>query len=348
MSQKIVIKANVKREPQDTVPTVSYVWNWRRIVSISMLVLMTSAAVIYGLTSAVNAEQGEHPNEQEHFLSFKNSVENDDTLLSDNVENQLITEASIDPMLVVQAQQNEDSNNSNTVDDLNSNASGSSNDTAEIKSFSQIDDEVSAEQTNVVAESNIEFITDENTQSLAAVESGINQNIIEDNADESNTAVNSLNNSEVDEVDTINLLPEIENDDGALTGTEGFSPTAQVASVALGAQIDTGKISRAVLTRKVSKREPTNVFAADIRLSQFEEDLSFFSELKNLQGQEIKHVWSFEGNTMAEIALNVTSSRYRTYSTKNIMDSQTGHWRVDVVDEQGNLIAQKEFRILAD
>ena len=30
------------------------------------------------------------------------------------------------------------------------------------------------------------------------------------------------------------------------------------------------------------------------------------------------------------------------------MDSQTGHWRVDVVDEQGNLIAQKEFRILAD
>ena len=133
-----------------------------------------------------------------------------------------------------------------------------------------------------------------------------------------------------------------------MSGTEGFSPTAQVASVALGAQIDTGKISRAVLTRKVSKREPTYVFAADIRLSQFDEGLSFFSEIKNLQGQQVKHIWSFEGEIMAEITLDVTSPRYRTYSTKNIMNTQTGHWRVDVVDEQGNLIAQKEFRILAD
>ena len=149
-------------------------------------------------------------------------------------------------------------------------------------------------------------------------------------------------------LDQADLLLDLESDDGALSGTEGFSPTAQVASVALGAQIDTGKISRAVLTRKVSKREPTNVFAADIRLSQFDEGLSFFSEIKNLQGQQVKHVWSFEGETMAEITLNVTSPRYRTYSTKNIMDTQTGHWRVDVVDEQGNLIAQKEFRILAD
>ena len=71
-------------------------------------------------------------------------------------------------------------------------------------------------------------------------------------------------------------FPDIENDDGSLTSSEGFSSNAHIASVALGAQIDTGKISRAVLTRKVSKREPTNVFAADIRLNQFEEALSFF------------------------------------------------------------------------
>ena len=51
MSQKIVIKANVKREPQNSLPTVSYEWHWRRIVSLAMLIVMTSAAVIYGLTS---------------------------------------------------------------------------------------------------------------------------------------------------------------------------------------------------------------------------------------------------------------------------------------------------------
>lgn len=59
-------------------------------------------------------------------------------------------------------------------------------------------------------------------------------------------------------------------------------------------------------------------------------------------------MWLFEGEVMAEVALKVTSPRYRTYSTKNIMDTQLGHWRVDVVDESGLLIAQKEFRVLAN
>lgn len=48
----------------------------------------------------------------------------------------------------------------------------------------------------------------------------------------------------------------------------------------MGAKIDTATISRAVLTRSVSNREPTNVFAADVRLNQFEESLSFLVSLK--------------------------------------------------------------------
>ena len=284
MSQKIVIKANVKRDPQSNTAKVNYEWNWRRIVSISMLILMTSAAVAYGLTSTVDTEPGKHPNEQAHFLSFKNNTQNDSALLDNTDDKKRITEAKIDPMLVVQTQQNESQAQRNA-------------------------DELPVNQKKAVAELTLEPTENENAS---------------------------------------NVLFETETDDGALKGTKGFSLTAQVASVALGAQIDTSKISRAVLTRKVSKREPTNVFAADIRLSQFEEELSFFSELKNLQGQTVKHVWSFEGEKMAEITLNIASARYRTYSTKNIMNSQTGHWRVDVIDEQGSLIAQKEFRILAD
>jgi len=325
MSQKIVIKANVKREPQNTVPTVSYEWHWRRIVSISMLVAMTSAAVVYGLTASVNAEQGEHANEQEQFLSFDDSPQNSESVDEANINSEAqqsdlldepddITQASIDPLLASQSLQNE--------------------------------------APQLAASEGTDFIDDKNT---LAVNSNAQQNA------SINTALNSELDNEVQQepeneelqstvqaASAGDLLVELDSDDGALTGTEGFSADAHVASVALGAQIDTGKISRAVLTRKVSKREPTNVFAADIRLSQFDEGLSFFSELKNLQGQQVKHVWSYEGETMAEITLNVTSPRYRTYSTKNIMDTQTGHWRVDVVDEKSNLIAQKEFRILAD
>ncbi|MCQ8879611.1 DUF2914 domain-containing protein [Pseudoalteromonas shioyasakiensis] len=132
------------------------------------------------------------------------------------------------------------------------------------------------------------------------------------------------------------------------TSIETFAASAHIASVALGAKIDTDKVSRAVLTRDVVEREPINVFKADIRLSDFSDSLAFFSELKNLQGQRIRHIWRFENQVMASIELNVTSPRYRTYSNKHILPEQIGHWRVDVVDEQDQLLAQKEFRILAD
>lgn len=127
---------------------------------------------------------------------------------------------------------------------------------------------------------------------------------------------------------------------------EDFAETAHVASVAIGAKIDTDKVSRAVLTRKVVEREPVNVFKADVRLTEFTDTLTFFSELKNLQGQSIKHIWHYGDQVMASIELKVTTPRYRTYSNKHILPEQTGYWRVDVVDEQDHLLAQKEFRIL--
>ncbi|XQF91130.1 DUF2914 domain-containing protein [Pseudoalteromonas espejiana] len=285
MSQKIVIKANVKREPQNSVPNVSYEWHWRRIASVSMLVAMTSAAVVYGLTTSVNAEQGEHPNEQEQYLSFAdNNIQNNDAQISDPVINE-----APDDEAVNSNEQVSESELARTAlltelpqatDDAPLNNAPLSTNTAPTESFEVIDNN-SAEVIN-------------NQQSNVASE--------QVNEQPSNQPLNASPSE---------LLAEIQSDDGVLTSSEGFSANAHIASVALGAQIDTGKISRAVLTRKVSKREPTNVFAADIRLNQFEEALSFFSELKNLQGQQVKHVWSFEGETMAEILLNVTSPRYR-------------------------------------
>ena len=311
MSQKIVIKANVKREPQNSVPNVSYEWHWRRIASVSMLVAMTSAAVVYGLTSSVNAEQGEQPNEQSPYSPLSDSTaDNVEPLVSVNDEQARPNELTNDIADVAPAVLEDESVN-------NTSLAQSNNEQTNIEPIAN----VQSNQVSVIEQSDTELAEPIANQPLTSTQLSASPN---------------------------EQLPDIENDDGSLTSSEGFSSNAHIASVALGAQIDTGKISRAVLTRKVSKREPTNVFAADIRLNQFEEALSFFSELKNLQGQQVKHVWSYEGETLAEISLNVTSPRYRTYSTKNIMNTQTGHWRVDVVDEQGNLIAQKEFRILAN
>lgn len=301
MSQKIVITANVKREPQVSEPNVSYEWHWRRIVSISMLVIMISAAVIYGLSSAVNADQGTpHPNEQLDFTEQQTAI----VSLSDDNAAPVESEKAIDA--------DEEQASSVAI--------------ADPKTFSSVEQKSASITEPVPSEPEVQ-------QSI------IKQEVEPTITAEPEEAIIAAIDTQAPEVETVSAKP---------VEQKKFAASAHIASVAVGAKIDTATISRAVLTRSVSNREPTNVFAADVRLNQFEESLSFFSELKNLQGQQVKHVWLFEGEVMAEVALKVTSPRYRTYSTKNIMDTQLGHWRVDVVDESGLLIAQKEFRVLAN
>jgi hypothetical protein len=306
MSQKIVIKANVKREPHNSVATVSYEWKWRRIVSTAMLVIMTSAAIIYGLTTSVNADQDKPVNAAEPLLTGKPS----------DVEK--APEVAVNRGAITKAEEtaasiNQQQHTTHTVNEVS------------------------------------EPVLPAATGAVMQPKSEDAQTVVNPKASQQSAAQPKANVAKLSQQKSTmasNVLAE--SDDKSQTKTQRFAALAKIASVALGAQIDTDKISRAVLTRSVSNREPINVFAADIRLSQFNGSLSFFSELKNLQGQHVKHVWVFEGKKMAEIELSVTSPRYRTYSTKHISDSQVGHWRVDVIDEQGLLIAQKEFRILAD
>ncbi|WP_372762445.1 DUF2914 domain-containing protein [Pseudoalteromonas sp.] len=300
MGQKIVIKANVKREPQSELPTLSYVWNWRRIVSVSMLAIMTSAAVVYGLTTMVNAEQGEPNQSSSASENVASSADNSAHSIPAILAEQPVV-ATPQPV---------------TLQDKQATPG------AELAVATR----VAASDVVVIEPASQEPVAPSVTAARGAAEP-----LHVDTA-----------------APTSDLVVPSASGNTTANNVQGFAPLAPVASVALGAQIDTDKISRAVLTRKVTKREPVNVFAADIRLSQFTATLSFFSELKNLQGQKVTHVWLFEGEVMDAIELAVTSPRYRTYSKKTILDSQIGHWRVDVIDEQGLLIAQKEFRILAD
>ncbi len=120
-----------------------------------------------------------------------------------------------------------------------------------------------------------------------------------------------------------------------------------MATLAVGAQIDTSKVSRAVLTTGVIDREPVDVLKTDVSNSQFSDKLYFFTEVKALQGTTIHHVWYFQDVIMADIPLSISAARFRTYSLKHVLPEQLGDWRIDVVKETGELIAQKQFRIHA-
>ena len=59
----------------------------------------------------------------------------------------------------------------------------------------------------------------------------------------------------------------------------------------------------------------------------------------------ITHVWYFNDRKMAEIPLSVNSSAWRTWSSKRIMSSWSGKWRVDVLGPAGEVLMQKNFAV---
>jgi len=100
------------------------------------------------------------------------------------------------------------------------------------------------------------------------------------------------------------------------------------------------EVARAVITTAVMDREPvsdlTTIPASDSKAV-------FFTELRGMEGKTITHLWKFNGEVMAEVKFNVGGPRWRVHSSKNLMPEWYGEWIVDVVDDAGNVLTEKNF-----
>ena len=62
--------------------------------------------------------------------------------------------------------------------------------------------------------------------------------------------------------------------------------------------------------------------------------------------QEIKHLWYYENKLITAVTYNIkTSYNYRSWSKKTILPSQTGEWRVDIIDDKENVLGSRKFKI---
>jgi len=59
----------------------------------------------------------------------------------------------------------------------------------------------------------------------------------------------------------------------------------------------------------------------------------------------VVHNWYYKNRLMASVKLDITYPVFRTWSSKKIFKNWIGKWRVEVLDEDGNIIALKEFEI---
>ena len=71
------------------------------------------------------------------------------------------------------------------------------------------------------------------------------------------------------------------------------------------------------------------------------EKVSCWTRVSSSQGPvSIKHVWYKDDNKVFELPLTLTSQSGRLWSTKTV---STGNWKVDVVDDAGNVVTSGTF-----
>ncbi len=101
--------------------------------------------------------------------------------------------------------------------------------------------------------------------------------------------------------------------------------------------------SRIVLAADMEQLEPGRPVAQLVAKKDIQR-LYLFTELKGYAGQQLRHRWSFNGVVQTEALLTIEDSPWRTYSEKWLLPDQLGAWRVEIIDQQQNVLYSHDFQ----
>ena len=93
-----------------------------------------------------------------------------------------------------------------------------------------------------------------------------------------------------------------------------FAKTSIVAvALLLAGNSFAGEVSRAIFTIGVDNREP--VIKVDSIDSGAYNSISFFTELNELEGHNVTHQWTYNGEVMFEKTFEVKGARWRVWTS---------------------------------
>ena len=102
-----------------------------------------------------------------------------------------------------------------------------------------------------------------------------------------------------------------------------------------------GEVARAVFSHDIQDREPAG--DAVTQLTNDENRIYYFTELKGLEGQTVTHRWEYNGQVMAEVPFQIGGDRWRVYSSKTLDPVWLGQWKASVVDQSGATLSVNTF-----
>ena len=108
-----------------------------------------------------------------------------------------------------------------------------------------------------------------------------------------------------------------------------FASTVQVENAAIGEDV----VNREVVSQGAS-------FSTSVG------KLYCFSKIANIDSHtNVVHAWYYGSEERARVSLNVSPPAWRTYSSKVIQAHEIGVWRVEILDQDGNLLDTVRFQV---
>ena len=105
-------------------------------------------------------------------------------------------------------------------------------------------------------------------------------------------------------------------------------------------------VARAQFTSDVVEREPIDKLGPTIEVQYGGiQKVYFFTDLRDMSGDQVVHRWTLDGDVMAEIPFNIGGDRWRVWSSKRLLPGFDGIWAVDIV-QNDEVIASHSFNYL--
>ena len=102
-------------------------------------------------------------------------------------------------------------------------------------------------------------------------------------------------------------------------------------------------ISNAEFAMEIKDRTPLNIIE---ELDNSFGKIYFFTNIRNLQGQSIRHRWIYKNKVMAEVEFDINGPRWRVWSSKNLWPTWLGEWTVEVLNSKDEVFFKKEFNYI--
>ncbi|MGZ5051515.1 MAG: DUF2914 domain-containing protein [Methylobacter sp.] len=105
-------------------------------------------------------------------------------------------------------------------------------------------------------------------------------------------------------------------------------------------------VVRTALTYEIHNKEPAGVAVHTVNVSHKKPVwVYYFTELKAMSGNRVYYEWLKNGSIVSKQTLVISKDAWPASSRKLISDSEKGNWAVRLVDEKGQLLNEKTFKV---